>query len=405
MPELILSPTDTLFFKDGKPFSMGDDTAAQGVFPPYPSVYYGALRASWLYRNPDKLEELTGECTPRAYEKDDDSRKRWEETKQQDPTRKLAIQGSGLCALEGKQAHRLWPIPLDLIQIPNSDPPRVQALKRTIPKHLEGSNLHPELLTNPQPEGKVSSLDGKAFLREKDYQSYLKGEIHEAGLAYVSLDLEAMREDKIGVGLENATWAAKEGHLYRVQMVRPSTTQEGNHQQYGFWVRYAGMDDLMGNETDGFMKLGAEGKTVRYHQKDAGQAAGFFPKPTLEHPWLKLILASPAIFRQGSMPGQFEQSTLNWEVEEQTFKAQLRALTVGKPLYAGGWDIRARKPKPMYRAVPAGSTYYLHFDELKQARQFVDATHGQCISHFRSHEGYGLAFCAPLSPFKEDAQS
>lgn len=39
---------DTLFFRDGKPFSMGDDVWANGVFPPYPSTLYGALRASYF---------------------------------------------------------------------------------------------------------------------------------------------------------------------------------------------------------------------------------------------------------------------------------------------------------------------------------------------------------------------
>ncbi len=40
-------PNDTLFFRDGKPFTMGSETWADSIFPPYPSTVYGAIR-SWL---------------------------------------------------------------------------------------------------------------------------------------------------------------------------------------------------------------------------------------------------------------------------------------------------------------------------------------------------------------------
>ncbi len=42
-----ITPNDTLFFRDGKPFTMGSETWADSIFPPYPSTVYGAIR-SWL---------------------------------------------------------------------------------------------------------------------------------------------------------------------------------------------------------------------------------------------------------------------------------------------------------------------------------------------------------------------
>ena len=44
--ELKLQPLDTLFFRDGKPFSRGDESWADGNFPPNPSVIYGAMRTA-----------------------------------------------------------------------------------------------------------------------------------------------------------------------------------------------------------------------------------------------------------------------------------------------------------------------------------------------------------------------
>ena len=43
-----IKPFDCLFVRDGKPFSMGDEVWASGIFPPPPSVVYGALRTAWF---------------------------------------------------------------------------------------------------------------------------------------------------------------------------------------------------------------------------------------------------------------------------------------------------------------------------------------------------------------------
>ena len=45
---LQLEPMDTLFFRDGKPFTMGHDVWASGIFPPFPSVIYGVLRSAYI---------------------------------------------------------------------------------------------------------------------------------------------------------------------------------------------------------------------------------------------------------------------------------------------------------------------------------------------------------------------
>ena len=47
---------DTLFFRDGKPFTSGEETWADGTFPPYPSVLYGALR-TWFITNQKTLSD------------------------------------------------------------------------------------------------------------------------------------------------------------------------------------------------------------------------------------------------------------------------------------------------------------------------------------------------------------
>jgi CRISPR-associated protein Cmr3 len=48
MPIIQIEPLDTLFFRDGKPFNMGDETWAEGMFPPNPSVIWGALFSAFF---------------------------------------------------------------------------------------------------------------------------------------------------------------------------------------------------------------------------------------------------------------------------------------------------------------------------------------------------------------------
>ena len=57
---LLLTAADTLFFRDGRPFTMGEDTYAEGgTFPPSPSVLFGALCSAFTSENPNIWQNLT----------------------------------------------------------------------------------------------------------------------------------------------------------------------------------------------------------------------------------------------------------------------------------------------------------------------------------------------------------
>ncbi|MBE3551069.1 MAG: hypothetical protein IMX03_07595 [Brockia lithotrophica] len=45
---VLMEPVDTFFFRDHRPFQMGADAAASGMFPPRPGTVYGALRAAYI---------------------------------------------------------------------------------------------------------------------------------------------------------------------------------------------------------------------------------------------------------------------------------------------------------------------------------------------------------------------
>src|SRR5687768_8743082 len=53
-----LVPDDVLFFRDGKPSSRGQDHELRSVFPPLPSVLYGAIRTGRLLEEEVDLTRL-----------------------------------------------------------------------------------------------------------------------------------------------------------------------------------------------------------------------------------------------------------------------------------------------------------------------------------------------------------
>ncbi|MEN3047138.1 MAG: type III-B CRISPR module-associated Cmr3 family protein, partial [Candidatus Hydrothermales bacterium] len=53
-----LIPNDTLFFRTGRPFTMGSENWSDVIFPPYPSTIYGALRTFLLFHREGNLSSF-----------------------------------------------------------------------------------------------------------------------------------------------------------------------------------------------------------------------------------------------------------------------------------------------------------------------------------------------------------
>jgi CRISPR-associated protein Cmr3 len=81
-----------------------------------------------------------------------------------------------------------------------------------------------------------------------------------------------------------------------------------------------------------------------------------------------LTLLTPAIFSDGAFPKQ----------------GAVRSAVVPGPVLAGGWDLARRRPKPLRRAAPAGSVYWIDED--------VPSILGPWEQQHRdAKEGFGLA--------------
>lgn len=340
---------DTLFFRDGKPFTMGEDTWANGVFPPYPSVIYGALRSAYFSHHLNELKKANSE---------------------NDPTRDLKIKGFYILA----DNNVYLPLPNDCVKKKGSKDNRVSVLTMHELKDIKSSCPTQYALTS---EEVVENVDG-GIINIKSFKEYLKcakGSFSSNEILKVAD--RVLPEPKIGIGINKETGTSEEGKLYRVDMRRLK--------DIGLLVdfEFEGFD----LPEKGMMKLGGEGKAVSYEQfKPVDFSIDNF---NFDENKFKLYLSTPAIFKNGWLPEWIDEKTLIYEGKGLKFK--LLTASIGKPVHIGGFDMKARKPKAMCKAVPAGSVYY--FEIIKgDIQQAFEIFNQSAISEFYQEQGFGIAY-------------
>lgn len=354
-----INPFDTLFFRDGKPFSMGDDSWADSLFPPSPSVIYGAIRTLFLgntnFATADKLalEEATKHITISG----------------------IYLQTeSGYCVTA----------PNDFAIEKTENNPQKTILQ---PRNAAAAGVvsNKPLTQITYPDFVVDNEKSKGIITLFDLEDYLKA----TDVAKISPNAKYfVSEPKIGIGRDNLTFATDEGKLYRVDMKRLSNKTQIVVELPDFphkWLSIA--------------KLGADSKLAHFSvepNKTVSAQIPFSLAPT--DTLLKLYLATPAIFEQGWLPRWIKpENDYTGELGEgeQKIILQLTGTALGKPLPIGGFDLKEQQPKTMCRTVPAGSVYYFRLVEgtIGAVKELL---HCKTISDHLPNEGYGLAMVGKI---------
>ncbi len=345
---LQIEPLDTLFFRDGKPFSMGDDTWAEGIFPPAPSVIYGAIR-SWILAN-DKsvtIENIIKETADLEI-------------------LDLYYQINGKTVL---------PLPLDYVTKKEKD-------KQTIYEEVLNKKIKVERLPIVE-KNIISSVEAarlffnnqnyiletikNAFITVSDFSVYLNNKNNEIEAEMIDIKVES----KIGIKRTNETLASEDGKLYRVGLNRFNNLK--------FIVRIKSKH--LSENYSKLLKFGGEGKIVVINDylKSKKGAKRLRIEPKIKTDKLLVYLATPSIFHN-STPDISQYIKTN---------AKLLGQITGKGLNIGGFDMKKKRPKTMYKAVPAGSIFLY---KLNDKINIEDLQQGIKISDEMKEQGFGITY-------------
>lgn len=353
MPTISIQATDTLFFRDGRPFSMGEDSFAQGFFPPPPSVLHGALRSAFI------SEMLKGGGDQQIGVSDSaDLRLKF-----------FALQTDG--------GGTWFPMPTDLV-LPKS---KTDAIPLSLEKPSGFSNAKtPELLACRQLD-KVE--EGDFLLGKRTLENYLKGEQDSFEVKKRGDFLTS--EPKIGIGRDVDSHIADSGRLFRIHANRPAVNSKNGVQNLRFLLSF----ELLELSQSGWLALGGERRAARFQAEEVVEIA----RPEIDSTRFKIYLATPAVFETGWHPDSLLKK----------YGLTLIAAALGRPQHFGGWDVEKTIPKPMLQAVPAGSVFYVSAKSIDEAKKAATEIHGNSIADnlnktdFKA-QGFGLAFVGKIHP-------
>jgi CRISPR-associated protein Cmr3 len=368
-----IKPLDTLFFRDGRPFTMGSETWAEPIFPPYPSTVYGAIW-TWLIFERGGLKEFEdGKYNDELGRIIKDEKTNLKEVKKGN----LTIKGPFICL----DNNIYFPVPFDLLQ------------KKGAPKS-EKNNLfyidcinRPEIFISDYPlerilvnkeDSELKECDG--FLDISSLKDYL---IQSKKILQFTEKKEIfMEEKKTGIKRGRKTLSSEEGHIYRIPMIRLK-------REASFYVEIEGLNSY---PQEGKVQLGADWKIVKIEktetEKDLFKGLRELDFQ-LNNKIFKIYFATPAIFKKGWIPDWINETTFEGNYNE--IKLKLVACSIAKFKLIGGWDLANKKPKLMYKAIPAGSVYYFKILDDTPAEKIKETFHLKNISDINPEEGFGLS--------------
>lgn len=369
---------DPLFFRDGKPFTMGSDHVTTSQFPPSPGVVYGALRTLFFAHHSLLFARLK-------------KTNAWGQ-KGVDPTAVLRLRG--LYLKRGNEL--LVPLPLDCVREVREKGQKDEAPTAILARRrVEGISNYPlpQVLVSPFSDDRRVEPVEQALCTATDFVKYLTGASRRGP---VPVQLRSSRspslvvtEYKVGIGRSPATGHVREGMLYRAGMVRL-------HPDVSLVVDYEADKSAPNNAPfvlpeRGVLRLGGEGRTAVFTHEEPTA----WPAPEVDPRAFKVVLLTPALFANGWHPGWLRIEAEKGYVG--TFRGvtvELLAAAVGRYVNVGGFDMSKGRPKPMWRAVPAGSVYYFSAQPPATSTDVVEAFHCVSLSDFRQEEGFGLAVVA-----------
>jgi len=344
MENLHITASDTLFFGTGRPFTMGEDSWSKGLFPPSPETLYGFLRGCYFVENMTEI----GKANTFS-----------------DPTNDLKINYFGLMLKDGdKEAVKLFPLPNDIVKNHTNDKLELLSLCKSDSGIISNHPINNDWKLITPDLHKTVKPAGQNYISEMEFKAYLKHKRDGFNLENIE-DIIGV-EPKIGIFMDRSD--ANNKKLYRAQLSR----LEKKRKQISLWVVYEGLT-LSENIIN---RLGGEGKLVFANKIDVPTVSENSFKAKKDD-IVRIYLATPALFENG------------WKLELDG--VELLTAAMGRPQWIGGFDSQKKRPKPMQKAVPAGSVYYVKV--LKD--EIVFPSHIGIPDDKK--KGYGRVYCNKIN--------
>jgi CRISPR-associated protein Cmr3 len=305
-----ISPLDGLFFGKGRPFNMGDDSWTEAEPLPPPGVIWGALFSQLWYRDCNTPENVL-------------------------KTGKTVIMGKNLTQL-------YLPSPLDIFQYDGG------AAHHTFYWQEDHSFITgragQNVLLKPYTDEQVENPEGY-LLSVGSLSAYANARQAFTNVQVSPLDDIIGNEFKVGIGRREDLRTAEEGKLYVVNLTQ-------------FKLGYSLLTEAEYPDNfpeSGILKIGGEGKIASFKRIDEksnqGVAISQALAPAISDAaahFFKLYLTTPAPLNHQGLPSL---------LADKPFRAE--AGVTGKPYSLGGFDYKAKRPKPKSLVAPAGSIYIL----------------------------------------------
>ncbi len=429
MNTVLIEPADLFFFRDAIPMSAGQGKGA-GCRLPFPSTLHEAFRACLLReRNEIGLSKSVPGRPRHAPRKGN-----WHAESQASDVQIASKAFRSLRTVGPLPWHTghglLMTAPMDGVFGPQKD--KLYRLQLWRDDAVPGPQIMPEpsgyrppclpmAVTPPDKHGQINGWWTASQMRR-----YLDGASDNSKASFKPIAASELwqAEQRIGVEIEPGSFSAKPGQLYAGSYLRTnSETRFLVQLQLGDSQAEANGEGKAISSLD-WLLLGGDFRLARLWQKDpAGQPLPDYlaalkqvpVPPSGEGPCLlKWVLATPAIFAHGSLPGwcadtQKDRPRGPLPAGRVCFElpgsAQLVSWCLGRPRVVSGWDVVDDRAKPTMLAVPEGGVYYFLCENRATAAALAKKLHWQPRSDFHGEKGcgYGLvSFDVRMHPTSPD---
>ena len=359
-----LEPVDTLFFRDGTPFT-ADSSSQEDVaslFPPYPPTVAGALRAALARCNgwnrglqwPGELNAVLGDGP--------------------DELGKLSFDGPFLLSND----QPLFRAPRHLLGTSDSEGWKPAAFLRPgCPVECDldpGRAVRlPETFTTHQDPEELKAGDSQ-WLSLNGMNAVLRGRLPHKKHVVPTEGLWS-DESRIGLKRDRSRRTAEEGMLYSTQHVRLD-------RRVSLGVRIAGVPEEWTWPTDQLIPLGGESRLAACKKWRAA--------PTLRMP-LSEIESSGRVTFIALTPLDLDESFCSGR-RPLNVPGNVRVVSacLNRPQRIGGWDSLRRRPLPLRSVLPSGSVLFCEIAEPRRFIEVIGARDGLAQLGSRPAWGFGV---------------